>query len=319
MATPSLELIIDAWLADLSIDRASSTAERYATVVRRFLRWFAEHEHRPVEIRDINPITLAGYVQSIKGTEQSNTVNIHVAALRTWGKWLYQYQHLNENPSARLKLIKRQSPTAPRALETAEVNALLREAQRTGRYSVRNSAIIMVLLQTGIRIGECVTLTWGDVSLGEKSGSILIRNGKGGQSRTVPLNASARQGIADYVAPKLNTDATIRAVSQAWSSLDPSEPLWQSERGTMTLSAMERAIKTIIRACAYRGLIAETVTPHSLRHTFAKRYLMAHPGDLVGLARLLGHASLDTTAIYLQPTDAEVQQRVESIDLNAYP
>ena len=59
-------------------------------------------------------------------------------------------------------------------------------------------------------------------------------------------------------------------------------------------------------------------TPHSLRPTFATRYLAAHRDDVVGLARLLGHSSLDATRIYVQPTEEELAVRVERIDLNAY-
>jgi site-specific recombinase XerD len=81
---------------------------------------------------------------------------------------------------------------------------------------------------------------------------------------------------------------------------------------------MDRLVKILIRACARRGLLPEATTAHSLRHTFATRYLTAHPGDLVGLARLLGHRSLDATRIYVQPTQEQLAARVEHIDLNAY-
>ncbi len=59
-------------------------------------------------------------------------------------------------------------------------------------------------------------------------------------------------------------------------------------------------------------------TPHTLRHTFSTRYLVRHPGDLVGLAWLLGHSSVRTTQIYVQPTEEEMAERVSQIDLNAY-
>jgi site-specific recombinase XerD len=72
------------------------------------------------------------------------------------------------------------------------------------------------------------------------------------------------------------------------------------------------------RACAVRGLVPADTPPHSLRHTFATRYLVSHPDDLVGLARLLGHSSLEATKIYVQPTEEELAARVDRIDLNAY-
>ena len=57
---------------------------------------------------------------------------------------------------------------------------------------------------------------------------------------------------------------------------------------------------------------------HALRHTFLTRHLVRHPGDLVGLAWLLGHSSVRTTQIYVQPTEKEMAERVSQIDLNAY-
>ena len=81
------------------------------------------------------------------------------------------------------------------------------------------------------------------------------------------------------------------------------------------MSAMGRVIDDLVRCC--RGLPAE-VSAHWLRHTFATRYLAAHPGDLVGLARLLGHTSLDTTGIYVQPTEEQLAHSVEELDINAY-
>jgi site-specific recombinase XerD len=69
---------------------------------------------------------------------------------------------------------------------------------------------------------------------------------------------------------------------------------------------------------ARRGLVPPATTPHTLRHTFARRYLEAHPGDLVGLARLLGHRDLNTTAVYTQPTAEDLAARLDRLPLNAY-
>ena len=104
----------------------------------------------------------------------------------------------------------------------------------------------------------------------------------------VPLNASARQALAEYVAPHWNCDPTMKAVAHAWprcSSNSPSAPLWQSQKkGILTTSAMRQMIDVLVRDAA------------------ARNYLAEHPGDIVGLASLLGHTSLDTTRIYSQPT-----------------
>lgn len=81
---------------------------------------------------------------------------------------------------------------------------------------------------------------------------------------------------------------------------------------------MGRMIDGLVRDCATRDLVPATVGAHTLRHTFASRYLAAHPGDLVGVAALLGHSSLNTTRIYVQPTAEQLALRVEQLAINAY-
>ncbi len=92
------------------------------------------------------------------------------------------------------------------------MNALLRAAQQT-RYSERNTAILQMMLQTGMRIGECAALQWGDIGLGERKGIVVIRAGKGNHARRVPLNQSIRQALAEYVAPMLDVENSLQAVA----------------------------------------------------------------------------------------------------------
>ena len=161
-----------------------------------------------------------------------------------------------------------------------------------------------------------------DIELGERSGRVTIRQGKGNKARVVPLNASTRQALAEYVAPRLNCEPTVKAVAHSWphrSSDDPSAFLWQSQKkGILTTSAMRQMIDVLVRDAAARALVPAQTSAHTLRHTFARNYLAEHPGDIVGLASLLGHTSLDTTRIYSQPTIEQLSTRVELLRQNAY-
>jgi site-specific recombinase XerD len=74
----------------------------------------------------------------------------------------------------------------------------------------------------------------------------------------------------------------------------------------------------LVRDAAVRGLVPASASAHTLRHTFARNYLAEYPGDVVGLASLLGHTSLDTTRIYSQPTLEQLSTRVEHLRQNAY-
>ncbi len=315
------EDFLEPWLEDLHADRAAATVRRSASAVRRFLAWYQAQEHRPLQLDHLTPITFVGYRNALQQTEATSTVNTHVCALRAFAAWLASSGHLATNPAGRVKLVGRQAASAPQALTDAQVNALLRAAARS-RHAARDTAIIQVLLQTGMRIGECAALVWEDISFGEKRGGVTIRAGKGNKARIVPLNASARQALAGYASVLLGVPSTLKAVAAAWpaprSGLVPS-PFWRSQKGgRLSVSAIGRMIDGLVRDCATHGLVPATAGAHTLRHTFATRYLATHPGDLVGVASLLGHSSLDTTRIYVQPTADQLAERVEGLDLNAY-
>lgn len=138
----------------------------------------------------------------------------------------------------------------------------------------------------------------------------------------MPLNGSVRQALADYTGPFLGVEPILQAVASAWPKRASDValiPLWQSQKGGgMTTSAIGRMIDGLVRDCASRHLLPASTSAHTLRHTFATHYLKTHPSDLVGLALLLGHSSLNTTRIYVQPTAKELAQKVEDISLNAY-
>jgi site-specific recombinase XerD len=79
---------------------------------------------------------------------------------------------------------------------------------------------------------------------------------------------------------------------------------------------MGQMIADLVKA-AHRNVPEET-SAHTLRHTFARQYLSQYPGDLVGLATLLGHSSLDTTRLHSQPSEVQLGVRVERLNINAY-
>src|SRR5882762_9680065 len=71
--------------------------------------------------------------------------------------------------------------------------------------------------------------------------------------------------------------------------------------------------RVLVRDASARGLVPAPTSAHTLRHTFARNYLAEHPGDIVELASLLGHTSLDTARIYSQPTIEQLSTRVEQL------
>jgi len=151
----------------------------------------------------------------------------------------------------------------------------------------------MLMLHTGLRVSEVSNLRIGDVSISPRKGEIVVRGGKGEKFRTVPLNSNVRNALKAYlsVRPSVNHDHLF--VGQRGERLRPT------------------GIYYLVKRYAYDARI-ESISPHTLRHTFGKNLVDAGvPLDRV--ATLLGHSSLNTTCIYTVPSQADLQDAVERI------
>lgn len=143
----------------------------------------------------------------------------------------------------------------------------------------RDRAVLLLLYGAGLRIAEALSLTGGDLPLGET----LIVTGKGNKQRMVPILPLLRDALADYL-------------RQCPFPAARDQPLFRGARGGALSQGMVQ--KAVARARIALGLPA-TATPHALRHSFAT-HLLGAGADLRSLQELLGHASLSSTQIYTQ-------------------
>jgi len=317
------ESLLELWCHSLQAqDRAPGTVKKYVQAVARFFIWYEQDTGTPLHLAALTPISIIGYRNALQHIQQKSrsTINLQISAVRAWCAWLLEQGYLASDPAARVKLIGGGAGTSREGLSNPQLNALLRQAQAS-RDAARNYAIVQLLVQTGMRVSECSSLTLGDITVAERSGSVLIRAGKGNKVRRVPLNASAREALATYLAPRLNvTPASPKTVAAAWPQANAersSEALFLSQKGgALTSSAIGQLIAELVDAAG--KLVPATTSAHQLRHTFARQYLAAYPGDVVGLATLLGHSSLNTTRLYSEPAAAQLASRLERLALNAY-
>ncbi|NJM39582.1 MAG: tyrosine-type recombinase/integrase [Anaerolineae bacterium] len=138
-------------------------------------------------------------------------------------------------------------------------------------------------------MAELCNLKMNNVAMSERKGELHVQ-GKGEKFRVVPLVREVRAALATYLS----------------SRSDHERYLFIGQRGPLTDADAYEIVKK------YAALAKINCHPHTLRHGFATHYLRHNPGDLVGLARLLGHESLDTTARYTMPTTEDLAERMEA-------
>jgi site-specific recombinase XerD len=283
-------------------DLSTATRRGYAADLCRFRAWVEDGQGEGVRLRRINTVDLANYRQHLIRSEKlrAASVNRKVQALKRFFAWAQQKKLIPSNPAAALRFLRRQKRSQPKGLREGEVQALLRAAGQTGHgLARRNYALLQLLLQTGLRVGEVSRLVIADCEIHDRSGVVRVRAGKGSKEREVPLNASARRAVALYLNMREGCAAQ--------------EPLFLSERARQPMSL--RTIQATIQHLARRAKISRIpVSAHTCRHTFAHAFLRRNPGKLIELATLLGHESLDTTAVYLRPSREELAQAVEEGD-----
>jgi len=199
-------------------------------------------------------------------------------ALRAFLNWYKdEYELTDWNPLHKVTAPKRTKEVKqPIALE--DFQKLLRACRGSTFYDLRDRAIFMVLLDTGIRKQELADLLYGDVNL--VNGEIYIRSGKGRKSRTIFIGAKTRR--------------TLNAYLRTRKGLDEDSPLWVTEDGTLLAYG---SIRQVVRRRAEEAGIKEPGM-HEFRRAFALSYLR-NGGDVVTLQRLMGHASLHMILRYL--------------------
>lgn len=292
------------WLADFQAgleraDLAPATVAGYLKDVRLFLRWHAGAGDFPALCEG----ELIAYRQHLVAQCRLRpaTVNRRLEALRRLGRWAQTDGRLRADAAGAVKPVRMERNRQPVGLTGGEVHGLLRAAGTSGHgHARRDYALVQLLVQTGLRVGEVSALRLTDIELRERTGNLRVRDGKGRKEREVPLNATARRALRQYLEQRSNAGAE--------------SCLFLSGRNA---ALPVRSIQAIITRLARRAhLDRVAVSAHTLRHTFALNFLRANPGKLVELASLLGHDSLDSTAIYTRPSQADLAADLERSPLN---
>jgi integrase/recombinase XerD len=256
-------------------DLSAVTIRNYLSDLRQFIAWCESfwrqgREDAPSFTPEaVTTPTLIGYRTYLQQVLhlKPNSVNRSLVSLKRYFAWLVNTEQLKYDPAKVVKLVGEEA-TPPRHLDDQEEQALVATVTETG--SVRDRAIIVLMLHTGLRAKEVCTLTRAHVRLGKRSGTIVVC-GKRNKYREIPLNATARAALQAYD-PLLSKPQPYDAT-----------PLFLSGKRYARLT--ERGLGYLVKKYAERAKLRD-VSPHDLRHRFG--YRMAASVPLHRLAQIMG-------------------------------
>jgi site-specific recombinase XerD len=294
----TVETLINQWLEHLSHQGKSHyTTTAYERGLRHLIQWSEQTYEEDFDVVAIAPRDFEQWKTYQIRTQRSApaTINQRLVAVSSFFDWCVEAQIIASHP-VRFTQAFRLEKHKPRSIPASQLNRLLRAVHTGGNW--RDIAIIEVLAGTGVRVSELLALYIGDIiDLDKRSAHLIVRQGKQGNYRTVPLTKTVRQTITPYLEQHPQRD-------------HPDPPLWMGPRGRLTQSSS--VLRLLDKYCIQAKI--EKITPHQLRHTFATRYLQKNPGDLRGLAALLGHSDLNSVMVYTEPSLDDLTQRMETLD-----
>lgn len=270
---PDLPDLLSSWVLHLRAERKSpQTVAAYSAAVRTFVAW-CEDEDQVAELD--RSLVQAFTAAQLEAGAEATTARLRLVALRRFSAWAHDEGEVTPDQLAGLKPPKLDSKTVQPFSED-ELKALLKACAGSDFRDRRDTACVRFMLETGARAGEVVAMTVPDVDL--KEGVVLIRRGKGGRGRVVPIGAKTVEALDRYVRQR-KTHALAETAT-----------FWLGERSrAWSYSGLYKALGDRARSAGVQGF-----HPHRLRHTAADRWLAAggSEGGLMSVAGWSQHAQL---------------------------
>ena len=294
-------LVLD-FLAYLEFERGLSrnTLDAYRTDLLQYGRFLEEREQSAL---DATPGDVADFLEVLaKGSEDrppASPATIHrkSACLRSFYRHLRRDGLLDTDPTATLSTPRR-SRKLPQVLTRGEVEKLLAQPHGTEPAALRDRALLEVMYACGLRASEAIGLELMDVDIDE---GVLRARGKGSKERVVPIGQAALKALRIYLErgrPKLVKGA-------------PEAHLFVNFRGG---HLTRQGLYKIVRRHALTAGLADRMSPHTLRHTFAT-HLLSGGCDLRSVQEMLGHADVSTTQLYTHLSS----ERLKDVYFRAHP
>jgi site-specific recombinase XerD len=303
----TLQKATDYYIATLETEGKSPRyIDFLKTRLRYFNRYIQETYGQDIKIQEMTVEDGRDYMRSLMErtkryedhpmrTEEDGKLKVQYIhglgrAVRSFSTWAFEEGYLEENVMRRLKLPHLPN-TNPEPLSEDEIQRVLKVSLYETDEKLRNFAILMLFLDTGIRLDELVNLKLSkiDFAIGE-----MTVFGKGRKERKVPVGTQAKKALMDYVTMQRSEPVNPKHEDLAFINAD-GYPI--------THDSVEKVFQRVRKAAD-----VPKFHPHVCRHTFSVRYLM-NGGDAFSLQKILGHTSLEMTRRYVNLASGDVKDK----------
>ena len=267
----------------LRIERglATNTIANYTFDIEKFVGFMTETgiDKSPLQV---NEETVQQFIYAISAEVNARSQARIISGLKSFFSWMIFEDLRLDNPMELIETPKT-GRKLPDTLSVAEIDSLIAAIDLSAPEGERNRAIIETLYGCGLRVSELVGLKISDLFFQE--GFVKV-TGKGNKQRFVPVGALTQQYIEWY-----QKGVRVHLIVQKGHE----DTLFLNRRGKQLTRAM---IFTIMKELSVKAKLNKTISPHTLRHSFAT-HLLENGADLRSIQLMLGHESITTTEIYV--------------------
>jgi integrase/recombinase XerD len=304
--------LVRTYLDHLAVERglAKNTLTSYRRDLRRYVDFLSDRQRD--NLGQVTEADVAGFLVSLReGSEahpplSAGSAGRAIVAVRGLHRFAVREGTVDADTAGAVR-----PPTParrlPKAIAVEDVERLLEASGSDGTPRARRDrALLEVLYGTGARISEAVGLDIDDVDL---DGGVVRLLGKGSKHRIVPLGSYAKAALELYLATSRPSLAAGLPVKAAGRGLSPA--VFLNARGGRL---SRQSAWSVLRTAATRAGLLASISPHTLRHSFAT-HLLDGGADVRVVQELLGHASVTTTQIYTMVT----VERLREVYASAHP
>jgi integrase/recombinase XerD len=295
------DLVLD-FLGYLELERGLSrnTLEAYRSDLQQYGAFL---NRQGIDALTVTACQLAAFVTELAQGDGGRrpvapaTLQRKTACLRSFYRHLRREQIIDHDPTAELRT-PRTGARLPKVLTRDEVAQLLSQPRGDSTAALRDRALLETMYACGLRASEAITLELSDVDL---EAGVLRARGKGSKERLVPVGSQAVRSIEAYLARARPRLVGIRDEPHLFVNL---------RGGALSRQGLYKIVQRHARSAG----LAQRMSPHTLRHSFAT-HLLAGGCDLRSLQEMLGHADIGTTQIYTHLT----AERLRDVYFDAHP